>query len=249
MKTRPYVLSIAGHDPSGGAGLLADIKTFEAYKTLGLGVATAITYQTEDSFLGVDWFEKTQIEKQLDPLLQRYRIDHAKIGLIENLETLAFVVDRLKQQNSLMKIIWDPILSSSTGFSFHDKLNIREIEKLASELFMITPNLLEIKALYPDLDPLNATKYLAEKCRVYLKGGHDSIAIGKDRLIQKGEEMPYKARKISPHQKHGTGCILSASIAAGLAKGYPLHKAILKGKQYVTNVLHSNKTLLGYHKN
>jgi len=248
MQKRPYVLSIAGFDPSGGAGLLADIKVFEAYKTIGLGVATASTYQTEDSFIGIEWINKQQIKNQLEPILKRYKIEVVKIGLIENLEKLTFIVDLLKQDNPKTKIIWDPILRSSTGFDFHAQLDVKKLEEVASELFLITPNLPEIERLYPAQPALEAAQHLSGFCKVYLKGGHNVEAIGKDSLIEKGKYTSYNARKIAPYPKHGSGCILSAALAAGLTKGYPLHKAILKGKKYVTNVLHSNKTLLGYHK-
>lgn len=248
MQKRPYVLSIAGFDPTGGAGVLSDIKTFEAYKTIGLGISTAITYQTEANFLGVDWLGAHQVNQQLEPLLQKYKLDVVKIGLIENLECLSFLVDKLKHYSPEIKIIWDPILQSSTGFSFHDNLNRTIFESLAARLFMITPNLVEINQLYPELSPLEAADHLSGYCKVYLKGGHDQKNTGRDYLISQGKTTPYKAKKVSPYPKHGTGCILSAAFAAGITKTYPLHKAILKGKQYVTNVLMSNKTGLGYHK-
>src|SRR5690606_29234163 len=116
MKKRPYILSVAGFDPSGGAGILADIKTFEAYKTIGLGVSTALTYQTEDSFLGLDWQSEKQIDMQLEPLLKRYPIKFAKIGLVESLKSLSQIIEVLKHYNPGMKIIWDPILKASAGF-------------------------------------------------------------------------------------------------------------------------------------
>src|ERR1700729_4382873 len=110
MSLRPYVLSIAGFDPSGGAGILADIKTFEAQQTLGLGVCSALTYQTENTFEGVTWVNKDTIIKQLAPLLKAYSIDYVKIGLIENMEVLNSIIDYLLGKNPSMRIIWDPIL-------------------------------------------------------------------------------------------------------------------------------------------
>src|SRR5690606_34283761 len=119
MKKRPYILSVAGFDPSGGAGVLADIKTFEAYKTIGLGVSTALTYQTEDSFLGVDWHTEKQLEMQLETLLKRYPVEIAKIGLVESLNSLDHILDILQNYRPGMKIIWDPILKASAEFTFH----------------------------------------------------------------------------------------------------------------------------------
>ena len=247
MKKRPYIVSVAGFDPSGGAGILADIKTFEAHKTIGLGVSTALTYQTEDSFLGLDWHTEKQIEMQLEPLLKRYPIEIAKIGLVENLNSLNHILGVLLHYQPGMKIIWDPILKASAGFTFHEGIRIGEIENMASKLEMITPNQLEIKSFYPHLDPMEGAQELSNYCKVFLKGGHDAQNPGKDRLFESGLFRSYNPTRLVAYPKHGSGCIVSAAIAAGIAKGYPLNKAILKAKKYVSKVLLSNKTLLGYH--
>lgn len=247
MKQRPFVLSVAGFDPSGGAGILADIKTFESYKTSGLAVSTGLTFQTEDQFLGVEWHAEGLIKKQLEPLIKRYPIEYVKIGLIENMERLANIVELLRLSNPKIKIIWDPILQTSTGFSIHENLKTSELEKIAEEVFMITPNLDEIEAFYPDLSSLDSAEHLSKYCKVFLKGGHDEQNKGRDKLIERGKTQSFKPIKVSRYSKHGTGCIVSAAILAGLARGYPLNKAILKAKRYITKILLSNKTMLGYH--
>lgn len=247
MKKRPYALSIAGFDPSGGAGVLADIKTFEAYKTLGLAVSTALTFQNEDSFLGVDWHPEQLITRQLEPLLKRYPIKCAKIGLVENMERLHQLVATLTRYNPNTKIIWDPIFKASAGFTFHESVEATELEKAAKKLYLVTPNRTEITTIYPGLEPIDGAKRLSKFCKVFLKGGHDTHHPGKDRLFENMQERAYNPRKIAPHPKHGSGCIVSAAITAGVARGYPLHRAVLKGKSYVTKVLLSNETLLGYH--
>lgn len=247
MKNRPYVLSIAGFDPSGGAGVLADIKTFEAHKTIGLAVSTAHTFQTEDDFYGLEWHSEEQIFQQLKPLLERYGVEYVKIGLIENMERLNNIIAILKNGNPKIKIIWDPILKSSTGFNFHENLKSSELEKIANNLFLVTPNLLEIEMLYPQFTPDEAAEHLSQFCQVFLKGGHNVDSPGKDTLFFKGKTRSFNPVRIANYAKHGSGCIISASITSGLAKGYPLNKAILKAKKYVIKVLSSNKTLLGYH--
>lgn len=247
MKKRPYVLSIAGFDPSGGAGVLADIKTFEFYKTVGLAVSTGLTFQTEDEFLGVEWHSEDQIKNQLEPLINRYPVEFVKIGLIENMERLANIVEFLGRMNPKTKIIWDPIIMTSTGFSIHKNLKKIELEEIASQIFMITPNLDEVKCFYPDLSPMEGADQLSSKCKVLLKGGHDEQNKGKDWLIVNGESQSFNPIKVARFTKHGSGCIVSAAIIAGLARGYPLKKSILKAKRYTSRILLSNKTMLGYH--
>src|SRR6478609_9522229 len=102
-----HLLSIAGFDPSGGAGILADIKTFEGNKVHGLGVCTSITYQNDKEFDGLNWLDKDQIKNQIDVLAKRFRFDWIKIGLIENLSMLNKLVDYLLHINPNAKIIWD----------------------------------------------------------------------------------------------------------------------------------------------
>ena len=87
---RPYVLTIGGHDPSGGAGITADIKTMESIGVQGMSVCTALTFQTEDYFEGLVWVEKKELKKQLKPILEQYNIKVVKIGIIENLQMRLF---------------------------------------------------------------------------------------------------------------------------------------------------------------
>jgi hydroxymethylpyrimidine/phosphomethylpyrimidine kinase len=248
MQKRPYVLSIAGYDPSGGAGVLADVKTFEACKAVGLAVTTAITYQNEDQFHGLHWLSDEQVMQQLEVLLSRYKVQHVKIGLVQSLESLEEITDVLLQNEPSTKIIWDPVFSASAGFVFHPEVDAARVEQLSKKLHMITPNRHEIARLYPAISAEEAAQKLAKHCLVYLKGGHDTSRPGRDLLYKSDKTEAYNPKVLSSYSKHGTGCILSAAITAELAKGTPLRKACLKAKEYVTKVLLSNKTLLGYHK-
>ena len=116
---RPYVLSIAGFDPSGGAGILADIKTMEALQVQGFGVATSLTYQNENAFLGLHWISLERIIAQLKPLISIYPISVVKIGLIESPTVLQGLLNYLKENLPSVRIVWDPILRASAGFDFH----------------------------------------------------------------------------------------------------------------------------------
>jgi len=112
-------LSIAGFDPSAGAGVLADIKTFEANGVYGFGVVTALTYQNDIEFDKVEWMDVEKIEEQVAVLLRRFKMRHVKIGLIENIEVLDRLVQFLKTSISDPVIIYDPIIKASAGFTFH----------------------------------------------------------------------------------------------------------------------------------
>ena len=120
---RPYVLSIAGFDPSGGAGVLADVKTFEANKVYGFGVMSALTFQNDSEFEKVEWIPLEKIMEQISVLQKRFQFEYIKIGLIENLEVLNQLILNLKSNISNPKIIWDPILKATAGFDFHNEIN------------------------------------------------------------------------------------------------------------------------------
>jgi len=245
MKKRPLVLSIAGFDPTGGAGILADIKTFEQTKVLGMGAITANTIQTENKFVKSNWVEETVFFEQLEQLLQDYKFSVVKIGLIPNLEFLLQIISHPKLEQT--KIIWDPILSTSTGFDFKHNLEILPV--VLPKIDLITPNWNEIKKLSSEKNAQAGAQKLAQYTNVYLKGGHSDIEIGKDYLFStKGKVYPFKNRGKRVTEKHGSGCVFSSALTAYLALGFPIIKACLKSKKYTTNFLESNTTQLGYHK-
>ena len=193
-KLRPVALSIAGLDPSGGAGLLADIKTFEANKILGFGIASANTFQNDLEFKKVDWIELEKIIEQVELLKKRYEIKFLKIGLIENLEVLQKLINHLNPKSHVTLsgvegkhpiIIWDPILKSSSGFEFHKKPNQQLLETICKDLYLITPNVPESIKLGNTEDAVQNAKHLSKFCNVYLKGGHDEKKIGRDHLFTK----------------------------------------------------------------
>jgi hydroxymethylpyrimidine/phosphomethylpyrimidine kinase len=246
---RPYVLSVAGFDPSGGAGILADVKTCEANKVCGLGVISANTFQNDKEFKCVDWVSLEKIIEQVSILQKRFEFDYVKIGLIENLEVLHKVVEHLKLQTANCKLIWDPIVKASAGFDFHKEINTILLEKICKEIYVITPNIPEIQALGKHADVTENAKYLSGFCNVFLKGGHAEKKIGYDTLFLKdGKQFSFRPKNKNVFPKHGSGCVLSSAIAVNLAKGEDLHRACLKAKQYTEKFLSSNKSLMGYHK-
>lgn len=235
MITRPIVLSIAGFDPSGGAGILADVKTLEQHKVMGFGVCTAITYQTENRFLGVEWLENKQIANQLLPLLEQYTIKAIKIGLI-SYSQLVVVLDILSKE---IPIIWDPILSASAGFDFDNGLDKNSILEILSKITLLTPNVEEYKTL--DLET-------NLKSSVLLKGGHQKEHKNDLLFLSNGEQITILGKELKHAQaKHGSGCILSSAIAANISLGNTLEQSCRLAKRYVENTLESNTGLLAFH--
>lgn len=246
---RPCVLSIAGFDPSAGAGVLADIKTFEQHKVLGMAVASCLTFQNDAEFDGIKWIETNEIVEQITVLSRKFKFGFVKIGMIKDLDTLNLLTSHLHVPNSQLKIIWDPILKASAGFEIHKSIDKKKVIDFCKKIFLITPNTDEIKSLTGESDEMKGAKELSGYCNVFLKGGHRKEKQGKDYLFTPDDKIfPFRPKKISEYSKHGSGCVLSSAIMANLANGNTLQRSCLKAKDYVTKFLNSNKTLLGYHK-
>lgn len=246
---RPILLSIAGFDPTGGAGVLADVKTFEQHGCLGMAVLTANTNQTETEFLSVDWFGKQAIIAQLQPILNTYTISAVKIGIVENLDTLLELVSLVKQSNSSVPVIWDPVLAASSGFVLHESWKEETLNQVLGLIDLVTPNVHEVRRIAAMDDEIEAAFRLAEWTNVLLKGGHSSVRLGVDLLFEGGipKEIPSKSDPSKFAPKHGSGCILSSAIASNLALGKSVSEACQESKTYIEKRLLSNEYLLAYH--
>lgn len=246
--TRPTILSIAGFDPSAGAGVLADVKTFEAFGIYGIGVVSALTYQNDIDFENVEWLSLSKIIAQIEVLHKRFEFGYIKIGLIEDLEVLNQLISFLTSHISHPKIIYDPILKASAGFEFYKNKDQKLLEDICSQIYLITPNIPEALELGTYKDAEKNAKHLSQFCNVYLKGGHSIEKKGVDLLFTKdGKEVlfPTTTKNVSP--KHGSGCVLSSAITANLALSLSLEEACREGKKHITDFLASNDTLLGIH--
>lgn len=243
---RPVVLSIAGYDPSGGAGVLADVKTFEQHRCLGMAAVTAWTVQTEDAFLHWSPMSLETIIAQVKPLLERYRIPAIKVGLCPGPEQLTGLLHWLKANVPETKIVWDPVLSASAGYTFVAQ-QVEAMAEVLQHVDLITPNVPEALRLSGAITEEEAASTLARYTNVLLKGGHSTEAPGTDRLWVAGArtDIPPSGKQV--YAKHGSGCILSAAIAANLALGLTLEQACREGKKYTEQVLRSNTQLLAYH--
>lgn len=246
MKKRPYILSIAGFDPSGGAGLVADCKTFEASKCQGLSVCTANTIQTDTEFVDCIWTDFSTVKKQVKALFNRFEINVVKIGIIENWERLHQLIDFLISLNAEVKIIVDPVLRSSTNFDFQTDFNAEVFDKVLTKIYILTPNYEEIKSLFPKKSIEETIKHISTKTNLFLKGGHNEAEKGKDYLYtNKGMVHPINPKLTPIYPKHGSGCVLSSAIASQLALGFPLLKSCFRAKRFTEKYLGSSKELLG----
>lgn len=236
-------MSIAGFDPSGGAGVLADIKTFEQLKVQGLCVCTAMTLQTESEFYTLQWQPIDEILSAINVLMKKYKVETVKIGVVKDAKFLAEIVEKLKSINPEVKIVWDPVLKSTSEFSFFDLNTISELKNVLQKINLITPNYNE----YNVLKEHHLFEPSENGCSVLIKGGHREDEIGTDILWENGKEISIEPNNTISvfYPKHGSGCVLSSAIASYLALGKDIEQSCRSGKLYIEKFLTSNPTLLG----
>jgi hydroxymethylpyrimidine/phosphomethylpyrimidine kinase len=246
-KPHPYVLSIAGFDPSAGAGVLADIKTFENNGVYGFGVTSALTWQNDVEFEKVEWVEYYKIVQQIGVLLRRFDIKYIKIGLIESMHVLEELVDFLHQRIKDPVIVYDPVMKASAGFAFHDS-GQDHFHITLQGLHCITPNIPEATILFGEENLHNKLTLHSAQIHIYLKDGHGTGATSTDILFTDQKTHSFSNDRLPKGEKHGSGCVLSSALAAHLALGKDIHVAAEMANRYTYNFLSSNETLLGYHK-
>jgi thiamine-phosphate pyrophosphorylase len=258
---RPYVLSLAGLDPSGGAGLLSDIKTLETHGTIGLGVCTAITAQTEDQFIQTHWISEEEILLQLEPLLDRYAIAGIKIGIIESSETLYNILRAIKEKVPSAYIVWDPVLKPSA--------NKKEVFLELSENEGPPPYFLKVFEIVDCMTPnkeewdviqrwIGKTVQDISGTSVYIKSDIVNQDVAIDTLWWRGNRHTL-SNPIIKYQKHGSGCVFSSSLIANVSLDIFRNESISwdehavlrnssnKAGRYVHEYLKSSETLLGLH--
>jgi len=244
MQERPYVISVAGFDPSGGAGLLSDSKTFEQSKVMGLGVCTALTLQTASKCLSLEWRPIDEVTEAIQVLMENYPVSAVKIGIVKDAEFLGKIVETVQKGNPEVKIVWDPILKSTSEFTFFDLETLPQLKNTVNQLSLITPN-------YNEYSVLKENNLLSDtnQCSLLIKGGHREDHLGTDILVENGKEtlLTPTGSSAAYFPKHGSGCVLSSAITAELAKGENRETACRNGKLYTEKFLKSNPSLLGMH--
>jgi hydroxymethylpyrimidine/phosphomethylpyrimidine kinase len=247
-KNRPFVLTIAGFDPSGGAGILADVKAFEQHRVYGFAINTGNTIQTETVFTEIQWTDLGFVLRSIKMLFENYDIKAVKIGIVPTLNYLKEIVLLLKKLSPTTPIIWDTVLKSTTEFDFIKIENQMTFMAILNSITLITPNYNEIIQLAFEEKKIEAiAKMLAQQCSILLKGGHNLGEIGVDYLYRKDEIIRLPPKNKECYTKHGSGCVLSSAITANIALGQDLKTACSNAKIYIEKYLNSNPSLIGYH--
>ena len=241
MKT---VLTIAGSDPSGGAGLQSDLRTFAALKVRGLSAVTAITAQNNSRVKSVMAVPEKLLREQIETLLEEFTIDAAKTGMIGSVENLR-VIKKLMKTGRLKNLVIDTVLRSTGGRLLLDKAGAKELASLLPYATVVTPNLPEASILTGiKIIDMTGMEKAAEALfemgsrNVLVKGGHLDGAPAD--LLYDGRTFSYfKGKRIKGPKAafHGTGCVLSAAIAAGLAKGKSVKAAVKEAKRFLEGEL------------
>ncbi|HEY6142899.1 MAG TPA: hydroxymethylpyrimidine/phosphomethylpyrimidine kinase [Flavobacterium sp.] len=248
--SQPFVLTIAGFDPSAGAGVLADIKTFEQHRVYGFAINTGNTIQTENEFFEMQWTDLDFVLKSIEKLFENYDIKAVKIGIVPSLEYLKLIVFSIKKLSPKTKIVWDTILKSTTKFDFLNIENQAALIDILKKIDLITPNYDEMLQLSTKGINAETTAILLSKyCSVLLKGGHNPNEIGFDYLYLENEffNLAPNTNTALISEKHGSGCVLSSAITANLALKQDLKTACINAKKYIETYLQSNTTKLGHH--
>lgn len=232
---RPIILSIAGFDPSSGAGITSDVKTAENIGVYALGVISGITIQNESEFENVTWTSVRDIALQINILKQKHDIEFVKIGLIEDIHLIKTIIQFLPNS----KIIWDPVLKATAGFRFHNQLNKLALKKIAKYCYLMTPNI-------PEWEKMGSC--IAGKTNILIKGGHAGDHANDTLLLKDGTEILIEGDRLEGAVvKHGSGCVLATAITSYLAQGFELVEACRKAKEYTKKFLLSTDSLLGIH--
>lgn len=237
------VLTIAGSDCSGGAGIQADIKTISAHKMYAMSAITALTAQNTTGVYGVMDAPAEFVANQIDCIFNDIFPDSVKIGMVSNAEVINVISEKLKEYNA-KNIVVDPVMISTSGSKL---LNDDAIDTLITKLLpiadVITPNIHEAESLCGFIintkeDMINAAKTISDmvKVNVLIKGGHLSDC-SDDLLYSYGEIYWFESQRIDNPNTHGTGCTLSSAIACNLAAGHSLKDSIENAKNYISGAL------------
>ena len=241
---KPVVLTIAGSDPSGGAGIVADIKTIAAFGCFPAAAITSITFQNAKGVFGAEHQTAETLRAQVEPIVQDVTVVAAKTGMLPTAEIVAEVA-RLFREENLPAPVVDPVMVSTSG---HDLIGDAAFQILKNDLLrlcrLVTPNIPEAERLAGfSINSETDMRRAAEAIKslgapaVLVKGGHrlESQADALDILIDDtGAFIEFREEYVEVGEVHGSGCTLSAAIAASLGKGMSLQDAVGAAKHYLT---------------
>lgn len=249
IATIKKVLTIAGSDCSGGAGIQADIKTITAHKMYAMSVITALTAQNTTGVYGILEATPEFIKQQIDCIFTDIFPDAVKVGMVFSSPIIEVIAERLSHYRPAFTVI-DPVMVSATGCKL---ISEEAMEALIAKLLplgtVITPNIPEASVLcgFPidsETKMLEAAQKIAERTEtaVLIKGGHLEQEAS-DLLFMNGRALWYRTPRISTPNTHGTGCTLSSAIACNLATGRSLEESVGRAKRYLTGALQAGLDL------
>lgn len=247
----PVALTIAGSDPSGGAGLQADLKTFTALGVYGASIVTALTAQSTRGVTGVMAVPADFIALQFDAVANDLAIAAAKTGMLGDSPTVLAVAGEIRRHN-IAPLVVDPVMVATSG---HVLLAPDAIDAVRNELLplatLITPNLPEAAQLLGEA-PARTDDAMTDQARrllalgpkaVLIKGGHASGDEAADILVDRDGILRLARPRIETRNTHGTGCTLAAAVVARLALGSDLREAVVAAKDFVWRALDAGKSL------
>ena len=253
----PVCLTVAGLDPSGGAGIIADVKTFTAFGCFATAAVTSLTFQNTTGVFGAVHQTADSIRGQVLPIIEDFTIAATKTGMLPNREIIEEIAQIIKE-NRLKNFVVDPVVRSTSGFDLIDDEALKVLTKMLFPLAdLITPNLPEAERItrmkiVNEQDIRQAAKKMQSlgAKNVLIKGGHlfegesrkpkgSDSKIARDFLFLSDDLQIYEAEFIETNATHGTGCTLAAAIAANLALGKNLIEAVEAAKEFVTQAIRS----------
>lgn len=240
----PIALTIAGSDCSAGAGIQADLKTFQHFHVHGLTAVTCVVSETANIVRAVHPVPVEVVRDQISLMLESFPVAAVKTGMLFSAAHIASVTEILRN-NPDVQLVVDPVMIASTGAPLLEPDAMDAYRELLLPLArIITPNLPEAEALLGEEIPNDAALESAARrlsdrfgTAILLKGGHLDGPICTDLLVDRNEIHRFSAARIPVKGSHGTGCTLSAAIAAGLARGETLPKAVEMAKHYLGQTL------------
>lgn len=234
------ILTIAGSDCSGGAGIQADLKTFAAHGHYGMSVIVSVVAENTTRVIDIQDISPDIIRKQMDAVFEDIEVDAVKIGMLSGYECMEAVSSKLKEFKPA-NIVIDPVMLAKGGHELMKRNSLEFfIKELVPQAYLLTPNIPEAEAitqmrLTSEADIEKAAGIISSMGarNVLIKGGHrDGDPV--DILFDGQSFHSFKTKRINTKNTHGTGCTLSSAIASNLAQGYEIRLAVEKAKEYVT---------------
>jgi hydroxymethylpyrimidine/phosphomethylpyrimidine kinase len=245
-RTNPVktALTIAGSDPSGGAGIQADLKTFSRLRVYGMAVIAAMTAQNTRGVAAVSEVAPDFVAQQLEAVFSDIRPGAVKTGMLLTSGVIQSVAQKLKQYGT-SNLVVDPVMVSTSGATLMQPDAMNSFRCVLLPLaFLITPNIHEAEALtgktirsMAQMEEAAVQIYDTGPRNVLIKGGHSENAEATDVLFDGKTFLKFRAARIPIQHTHGTGCVFSAAITAYLALGEPIQEAVRLGKEFVTNAI------------